>query len=242
MLKVFSTLFVGLTAIITSFEIQGEELKPTYYLDALGISYTRTVFITRSPDFSHSGTGEYHLKGYGNYYLGKFMLSRGPTRIGTIIYERHANAGEIYGENNWREIADTTYQWSIAKHGLVSYFPVVVEFMLYSRRAGLGNVSLISYLKGSLWASGKRDEDYATPIAGRRPRYFYKAYNLPFSYFDAGVYLSLNLLRFVPVWFQLGIMRLDYKFHVPEPFKNLVPNSISWHFYFSYGISLAYCR
>lgn len=177
--------------------------------------------------------------------LGKLILFRGPLGIGTTAAE-HVDFYEYVAGYTYK--ADTTFEWWIERLEFTSYLPVIVNYMFHFESLGVGNLNIHSYLKFSLWPfsdNGAEEEDehyYEYYDEYGRRLCFYNAYRAPSSYFDLGICLCLNPLKLFPCWLQLGIIRLDYRYHRPDSFKRSgvhIPRTVT-RLYASYGVALGW--
>lgn len=160
-------------------------------------------------------------------YIGKFMVFWGPIGIGTAVQEHNTFMDYRRGEF---QIGDTVYSWNVSRRELFSYFPIAVRWIAYSKPLGYGNLSLYSYLKASLWSRGKREYWVGPswgvdPMGPRRGKIHCCISSWPSSYFDLGVCLSLNPLRFIPMEVRLGMSKVRYLLPTPpEPYQERVPS------------------
>ena len=232
----------GLLAAILIFSVAAPEVRAAklrIYFDVIDVGYANFKTKKGEPGILTSRHAKSHL--------GKFALFLGPIGVGTAIAE-HRCFDEV--ESDAIRRADTVFAWSVTRPDFWSYFPVIVHYIPYSKQLRFGSLTVESYLRYSLWTSGyylhpeligEHYYEFITPSDLFICQYI--VYKCPSSYFDIGICLSINPLRFAPFRIQLGVIRFNYGYHIPESFKKAkapVPSPVETRFYVSYGLSIGY--
>ena len=237
--RFLALLLINCVCLTTASEIQAAKLRVNFDLAAM--SYKLFAPTKEAANFG------IFTSAYTTTHFIRCVLFLGPVGIGTAIWEGHdfldVKSGTITR-------ADTAFHWSISQAEFSSHFPVIIDYIPYSKRLGFGNLSIHGYLKYCLFTSGhyyvssEYIGEYCEEFTSHGYfHYYYRVVKHHSSSLDIGVSVSLNPLKFAPLWLRLGIQRLDYAYHIPESFKKAkvpVPNPVETRFYVSYGLSIGY--
>ncbi|HID93240.1 MAG TPA: hypothetical protein EYP60_03990, partial [bacterium (Candidatus Stahlbacteria)] len=132
-------------------------------------------------------------------YTIKLMLYFGSIGIGTALQEE-IKLSEY--SNVWflRHMSTSL----VSERTFKCYFPIMIHCVPFSRPLGYGNFSLYSYLKGSAWAM-KESCDWWNINFTPTPTLYHPSY-----YFDLGICISFNPLRFIPLELRAGMLKINY--------------------------------
>ena len=149
-------------------------------------------------------------------YFSKFLWFIGPVGVGTMLFERNSLRGVICVKVEYNNCVVHTL---MRVSELSSFLPVILSLTPWSTRVGRTQLISYGYFKGSLWAQ-------TNCTGGFRPS----------SYFDAGIGLTINSMKFLPIEVRIGMLQSKY---LLDFYGEQASASLTCH-YASIGLSFRY--
>jgi len=182
----------------------------------------------------------YLISGSPECYIGRLMIFYGNIGIGTAYWYGLAEDRAVIDQYlNVFSANDARYMGDVLKQTPHSYFPIIIHYIPYSRPLLYGNISLYGYLDMSFWSEHKFDfYEYYFEDSGV---YDYSIEFNPCSWFNIGIALSFNPLRYIPCDLRIGYLRAYYPYYrIPQPYREHIPHTAASAFYISILFSLGY--